>query len=729
MKCIYFLYFICIGNSNPDKADITEQSAHPKHQPQVEEAAVPIFQNNDKEVMNDDIKYSSPSEQENKEKFVEPLFVAEDSLEVKSTEDTKPDEADEKSKNKDDELKQQNFIMVPPIVDDNKDDSSDKSDKSSEGETKVKDKTVSEDEPNNEEIPSFKEFREKKEKENGKKVEVDDLRKEKNKGKLIQKNYADNSCGAKIIIHEKEMKNTGSLLNGNKDLYVMVPCANKMWFVLELCDTIQIKALQLANYELFSSSVNEFKIFTSEVYPPKEWVEIGSFSTESNRNLQKFAIANDRLYSKFVKFEMVSHRGKEHFCVLSTFQVLGMSMVDEYEEQTQQQGTELDPYDEPLNKGKDPHDTIDDKDESSLIDGVKNVAINFVDKALNAIGVSSKENNTAVNATSNATVEEEPQANVIKIDEKGKEIKHDVVKADKRLKGEVKVEVKPEEPKRTKEPIMEGIDLRSSDSEISKEECAKDDHSKVDTIVNENIAHKGEVLEKGEGDSKDSKSVIMTNSPKKNSIFVELDKKIKELEKNLSLSNDYLETLSNRYKRVDNLFKPLEKTLSSVDFVIKNFDNRLVELEKKLAKCEVVIQLQTEVITGLKENSSTLITSTNLIIFILIIILYMFWRLSSAINDLKTVKPVKNPQPNWTQVSKDFDFTVPENDTKKRKKQKAKVGTTSNVAPKAGLLFSVKSESNLLGKENKNEHLESVQMDLMYPRTKSPPLRRRSKFR
>ena len=45
----------------------------------------------------------------------------------------------------------------------------------------------------------------------------------------------------------------------------------------------------------------------------------------------------------------------------------------------------------------------------------------------------------------------------------------------------------------------------------------------------------------------------MSSSPKKNSIFVELDKKIKDLEYNLSLSNDYLETLSSRYKKVGTL--------------------------------------------------------------------------------------------------------------------------------------------------------------------------------
>ena len=46
-----------------------------------------------------------------------------------------------------------------------------------------------------------------------------------------------------------------------------------------------------------------------------------SLPARNNRNLQKFQLETNGEYSKFVKFEKISHYVKEHFCVITTFQV------------------------------------------------------------------------------------------------------------------------------------------------------------------------------------------------------------------------------------------------------------------------------------------------------------------------------------------------------------------------------------------------------------------------
>lgn len=68
------------------------------------------------------------------------------------------------------------------------------------------------------------------------------------------------------------------------------------------------------------------------------------------------------MYAKYVKVELVSHFGSEHFCPLSLIRVFGTSMVEEYEEiadsQYQSERQELfdEDYDYPLD-----YNTVEDK--------------------------------------------------------------------------------------------------------------------------------------------------------------------------------------------------------------------------------------------------------------------------------------------------------------------------------------------------------------------------------
>ena len=636
------------------------------------------------------------------------------------------------------------------------------------------------------EIPSFKEYREQKEKETGK----DDQRKsesiveipvEKPKGKLIQKNYADNLCGANIVGKKKEFKNCDTILNNNKDLYGMIACEGSIWFVVELCDTVQIQAIQLANHELFSSSVREFKIYTAENYPPKEWMLIGTFETVNNREIQKFDIDNNVEYSKYVKFEKVSFRGKEHFCVLSKFEVLGISMVDEYEENQMPQVLDLDPYDQPLNTFTE--ELLENGSDKSLIEDAKNAVKNIVDSALNVLGVSKNEDKTKNAISKNISEhtrilpEEEKQVTpteesvVIKVDETGREIKDNLKTDEKRLKGEIGEQL----DKNTNLPyvenintpdviinipqqgsIMEGVDLSDFTAEL--ERSLNNDNSKPVTISEEGIPiieikfdsldnkesvetleklhdteNTGRIMaEKNQDTEKDGKGVVMTNSPKKNSIFVDLDKKIRELQKNLSLSNDYLETLSSRYKRVENLFKPLEKTLSTVDESVINFEERLKSLEAKFDKFDFAVDAYVNHIKELHTKSNTLITTTNLTLFLLLLILFVFWRSSGKIHEILCCVMPKSKLNSFPQdkASSANESIAPQ----KRLKPKSKDISIKKRDLSTDIIKSHMSESNLsrqaLFTENKKiteykKPLESVQMDLIYPQVKSPTLKRR----
>ncbi|RXM92315.1 SUN domain-containing ossification factor [Acipenser ruthenus] len=152
--------------------------------------------------------------------------------------------------------------------------------------------------------------------------------------KKVQKNfnnYASVECGAKILAANTEAKSTSAILMENMDLYMLNPCSTKIWFVIELCEPIQVKQLDIANFELFSSTPKDFLVSISDRYPTNKWVKLGTFHGRDERTVQTFPL-DEQLYAKYVKVELLSHFGSEHFCPLSLIRVFGTSMVEEYEE-------------------------------------------------------------------------------------------------------------------------------------------------------------------------------------------------------------------------------------------------------------------------------------------------------------------------------------------------------------------------------------------------------------
>ncbi|KAI9563673.1 hypothetical protein GHT06_011137 [Daphnia sinensis] len=145
--------------------------------------------------------------------------------------------------------------------------------------------------------------------------------------KLRQKNYASPDCGAKILAANSEAEHTSAILDPSRDEYFLSICSAKIWFVIELCEAIQAQRVGIANFELFSSSPKDFRVYISDRYPTRDWALIGLFTAADERSIQSFTLER-QLFGKFVKVELVSHHGKEHFCPISLFHVYGNS---EYE--------------------------------------------------------------------------------------------------------------------------------------------------------------------------------------------------------------------------------------------------------------------------------------------------------------------------------------------------------------------------------------------------------------
>lgn len=88
-----------------------------------------------------------------------------------------------------------------------------------------------------------------------------------------------------------------------------------MWVIFQI---------DLANFELFSSSPRDFSVWLSDRFPSRDWRNIGQFTAQDERDIQSFNLA-PHLFGKFIKVELHSHYGSEHYCPISLFRVYGTS--------------------------------------------------------------------------------------------------------------------------------------------------------------------------------------------------------------------------------------------------------------------------------------------------------------------------------------------------------------------------------------------------------------------
>ncbi|NXY48020.1 SUCO factor, partial [Ceuthmochares aereus] len=228
--------------------------------------------------------------------------------------------------------------------------------------------------------------------------------------KKVQKNrnnYASVECGAKILAANPEAKSTSAILMENMDLYMLNPCSAKIWFVIELCEPVQVKQFDIANHELFSSTPKDFLVSISDRYPTNKWIKLGTFHARDERNVQSFPL-DEQMYAKYVKVELISHFGSEHFCPLSIIRVFGTSMVEEYEEiaDSQYQSERQELFDEDYDCLLD-YSTGEEKPSKNLLGSATNAILSMVNIAANMLGAKTEESSEAEagnkSASSNVT--------------------------------------------------------------------------------------------------------------------------------------------------------------------------------------------------------------------------------------------------------------------------------------------------------------------------------------
>ncbi|CAG9832488.1 unnamed protein product [Diabrotica balteata] len=231
-----------------------------------------------------------------------------------------------------------------------------------------------------EDIPSFSEWAQKRLEEVEKNEQINSSMKgnqvpngKTQNAKLRWKNYASLDCGAKVVAANPEAISPGAILSPSSDEYKLNPCTSRIWFVVELCEAIQTKKIDLANYELFSSSPKEFTVSVSERFPTRDWAQVGKFTAEDERDIQSFDLDTE-LFGKYIKVEIKSHYGSEHYCPISLFRAYGASVFEVLQKE-----------DSSVNRPDDDDDDEDEDDEENDLNSSQTDKKNYFSSATDAV--------------------------------------------------------------------------------------------------------------------------------------------------------------------------------------------------------------------------------------------------------------------------------------------------------------------------------------------------------
>ncbi|PAA88845.1 hypothetical protein BOX15_Mlig014108g2, partial [Macrostomum lignano] len=143
----------------------------------------------------------------------------------------------------------------------------------------------------------------------------------------LKKNVASTECGAKALDWNKEAKDVDAILTDNRDLYMKNLCSAEKWLDLQLCEPVRLRRLELANFELFSSAFKNVSLLAGDVHPPREWIQVANLTLNASRTWQIFDLHTDQ-FVQYIRLRFSEHWGSEHYCTLTHLRLMGILAAD-----------------------------------------------------------------------------------------------------------------------------------------------------------------------------------------------------------------------------------------------------------------------------------------------------------------------------------------------------------------------------------------------------------------
>lgn len=118
-----------------------------------------------------------------------------------------------------------------------------------------------------------------------------------------------------------------ALLSDNPDSYLISPCKEEKWVIIQLSAEAVLDAVQLVNFEFYSSTTHEFELLGSHRKPKSDWVSLGVFAANNTRGAQVFTLQRQE-WVRYLQLRVLSHHGDEAVCTLSQLKVHGMDVLE-----------------------------------------------------------------------------------------------------------------------------------------------------------------------------------------------------------------------------------------------------------------------------------------------------------------------------------------------------------------------------------------------------------------
>lgn len=158
-----------------------------------------------------------------------------------------------------------------------------------------------------------------------------------------QHNFALDRDGAKVLAANPGAKKVAAILDDDSDTFMRNECKDDKWVVIELSQMAKVSRLELAQYELYSSRVQEFEVRGRQSHPRTDnmdtakglnstaWKLLGRFTAEKAKGTQTFAVENP-LWARYLLIRFLSHYGTEQVCAINGIGVHGKSAAEELED-------------------------------------------------------------------------------------------------------------------------------------------------------------------------------------------------------------------------------------------------------------------------------------------------------------------------------------------------------------------------------------------------------------
>ncbi|CAD8200992.1 unnamed protein product [Paramecium octaurelia] len=139
-------------------------------------------------------------------------------------------------------------------------------------------------------------------------------------------NFASQFGGAIILTKSSALKQVDNVLVDSVEVYMITECNQKnVFFVVCLKEEISLEAITFINKELYSSSIKNFQVYGSVVYPTKEWELLGNFFAEDTNEWQIFNL--DQRFLRYLKILIVDFHNAEFHCTLTQIRVFGKTVI------------------------------------------------------------------------------------------------------------------------------------------------------------------------------------------------------------------------------------------------------------------------------------------------------------------------------------------------------------------------------------------------------------------